>query len=101
MRPTGLRFVLVDNASFMAVMSESKAREIVEKWRSRRYHIDRTPTIGDTDPSPGGACWAVELDKILAVHTVDIESLNRQQQPMHNPVMGPPMFGPGRYTSGN
>lgn len=98
MKNVGLKFLLVDQMFFMAIMSEQKAREILNKWMSREYHIKGVQTIGDISPPQGGESWSVQVDAIRAIHTVDLEALQRQAgQPMFSPNA---IIGPGKYTSG-
>jgi hypothetical protein len=82
----GLKFLLKDMHFFIAQMSQDKASAIVGKWLRGEYQNRTAPRfVGEVLPE---GSWAVDMDAVVGVHTVEISD-----QP-------PPQQGPYRGLSG-
>ena len=68
MRTVGLKVLLQYGHFFQFVVAESKAREIIEDWKTGKL---MECIYGDVQ-------WGVKVDAILCMHILELESLPQQ-----------------------
>lgn len=63
--------ILIDHpGNFLQILlPEAKAKEICNNWLSGYYKLKDIARIGDANHA--GGAWGVEVNKIVAMHTVD------------------------------
>ncbi len=78
----GLRFLLQGGQFFQAVLSQREAQEIITNWMTGTYALKGKTTIGSMDfPSAYGGIWAVRLDTIVGIHTMEMEQATKFPTP--------------------
>lgn len=82
MRQVLIRFVFANGAFFQAALTEPAARDLIDRWKRG----DAKGRWGD-----GSGWWAVDLDKLAAIHPVEAAP---------QPVLGQMPYGTKPGASG-
>jgi hypothetical protein len=75
---TGLHFMLSSGQSLLILLEDVQASQLVMDWLSGAMALRDKKRIGGA--SLDGITWAVAVDEIVAIHTVDPSVLVAQQQ---------------------
>lgn len=81
----GIKFILEDGAFLQVPVTREEGDRVIREWNSGalQNHTRIGTGVGWIGPPPtGGVLWGVDVGKIAAVHTFDLQSISVPQQPV-------------------
>lgn len=102
----GLQFLLKGGAFVQVVLPEHEVRTIVDVWKNGALGRNSNGIVGEAvSIGPDGTVrsWAVKVDDIIAIHTIEVPALGQQQLPATVPQVpraNPALPMPGKFPPG-
>lgn len=95
-RMVGVKFIFKSQQWISLAFPEDEAFDIVRNWASGQYRLKGVQRLTGTSPAPEPGTppfhYALDLDEVVAVHTFDLEEVQRQVH-KQSPRVGP--YNPG------
>lgn len=78
-----LVFILDKGAFIQVYMTRSEAKQFVQNWLSGQDRLMGKQRVGG---NMNGVSWAVDMEHVVAMHTMEIDQVSKPRTPLVPPI---------------